>query len=161
MDAHTHSPLATKVRTENPYTRWANIFARAHSDTQSIAMALEVLDAVREQEHAARSQVAREVDRILEVAASLFGVPVKRLSERNRRQDFTSARYVAAALLRRRGWTTTKLGDLFGLDHSTIVTGLQRVETTHHLLVAVAKAEQQLALEAADAGPAAGSTVRP
>ena len=69
---------------------------------------------------------------------------MKRLRERNRHRDVTDARYVAAFLLRRRHWTTEKTGALFGLDHSTIVSGLQKVENTPRLLVAVAKAEHLL-----------------
>lgn len=130
-----------------PYARWADIFARAHHDTQSIAMALEVLDGIRERERVAPPPIAYELERILAVVASLFNVPVKRLRQRNRRQEVTSARYVAAWLLRRRRWATTKIGDLFRLDHSTIVSGLRRVENTHHLLVAASKAEQLLGLE--------------
>jgi len=141
------SPVSDPSGPVTPYTRWADIFARAHSDTHSIAMALEVLDAIREQERVAPPPITYEVDRILAIAASVFSLPVERLRERNRRYDVTSARYVAAMLLRRRRWTTTKIGELFGLDHSTIVSGLQKVENTHHLLVAAAKAEHLLALD--------------
>ena len=112
---------------QSPYERWADIFSMAVKDTHSIALALEVLDNIRALENIGPQPAADDTDRILAVVASLFSVPVKRLHERNRRRDVTDARYVAAFLLRRRHWTTEKTGALFGLDHSTIVTGLQKV----------------------------------
>ena len=160
MDATARS-LPAEAADDSPYARWADIFARAHNDTHSIATALEVLDAIREHERIAPPPIDYEVDRILTIAASLFSVPVKRLRERNQRQDVTSARYVAAVLLRRRRWTTTKIGDLFGLDHSTIVSGLSKVENTHHLLVAAAKAEQLLALDGVDSALISTPGLRP
>ncbi len=152
MDTAAQTLPAT-ASVDNPYARWADIFARAHNDTHSIATALEVLDAIREHERLSPPPVDNEVDRILAIAASLFSVPLKRLRERSQRQDVTSARYVAAMLLRRRRWTTTKIGDLFGLDHSTIVGGIQKVENTPHLFVAAAKAEQLLSLDGAGETP--------
>jgi len=148
MDAVAEAaPTPDPSEPSTPYSRWADIFARAHNDTQSIAVALEVVDAIREEEGTDPPPVTHEVDRILAIVARLFDMPVKRLRERSRRQDVTSARYVAAMLLRRRRWTTTKLGHYFGLDHSTIVYGLQKVANTHHLLIAAAKVEHLLRME--------------
>lgn len=137
-------PLASAAPPQSPYERWADIFVRAHDDTHSIALALEALDAIRSFENIGTRPAVDDSGRILAIAASLFSVPVKRLRERNRHRDVTDARYVAAFLLRRRDWTTEKTGALFGLDHSTIVSGLQKVENTPRLLVAVAKAEHLL-----------------
>ena len=138
-------PMPPAVAPQSPYEgRWADIFARAYSDTHSIALALEVFDAIRALENISTQPAIDDTSRILAVVASLFSVPVKRLRERNRHRDVTDARYVAAFLLRRRHWTTEKTGALFGLDHSTIVSGLQKVENTPRLLVAVAKAEHLL-----------------
>lgn len=132
MDATAQSLPANDAAADSPYARWADIFARAHNDTHSIPMALEVLDAIRAHERVAPPPIDYEVDRILAIAASVFGVPVKRLRERNRRQNVTSARYVAAMMLRRRRWTTTQIGDLFGLDHSrsSVVSRRWRSRTT-------------------------------
>lgn len=137
-------PTTPATAHKSPYERWADIFARAHRDTHSIAIALEVVDVIRALEDVGPPAVTYEADRILAIVASIFSVPVKRLRERNRHRDVTDARYVAAFLLRRRRWSTQKTGALFGLDHSTIVSGLQKVENTHHLLVAAAQAEHLL-----------------
>jgi Bacterial dnaA protein helix-turn-helix len=143
-------PMPAVAAPQSPYDRWAEIFARAHDETHSIALALEVLDAIRSLENIGGHLATDDTGRILAVVASLFSVPVKRLRERNRHRDVTDARYVAAFLLRRRHWTTEKTGALFGLDHSTIVTGLQKVEKTPRLLVAVAKAEHLLGPSSAE-----------
>lgn len=127
-----------------PYERWADIFSMALKDTHSIALALEVLDNIRALENIGTQPAADDTGRILAVVSSVFSVPVERLHERNRRRDVTDARYVVAFLLRRRHWTTEKTGAFFGLDHSTIVAGLQKVENTPRLLVAVAQAEHLL-----------------
>jgi chromosomal replication initiation ATPase DnaA len=133
---------------QTPYERWADIFSIALKDTHSIALALEVLDNIRALENTGTQPAADDSGRIVAVVASLFAVPAQRLHERNRRRDVTDARYVAAFLLRRRHWTTEKTGAFFGLDHSTIVTGLQKVENTPRLRVAVAQAEHLLGASA-------------
>src|SRR6185312_16560060 len=98
----------------------------------SIAIALEVLDTYRAREVLTRPADQDLPKRAIAIAASLFHVPAKRLLERNRRADVTSARYVAAWLLRRRRWSFPKIAELFGLDHSTMIHGLRKVATTSH-----------------------------
>jgi chromosomal replication initiation ATPase DnaA len=120
------------------------VFSRVYADARSIAIALEVLDAYRAREALVGLPYPDLPRRVLAIAASLFDVPVKRLLERNRCSDVTSARYVAAWVLRRQRWSYGKIADLFGLDHSTIIHGLRKVVTTSHLLLAAQKAEQFL-----------------
>jgi hypothetical protein len=125
----------------NPYERYANVFSRVYADARSIAVALEVLDVYRACE--ARSRPA-ELDfprRVLIAAASLFSIPPERLRERNRRTDVTSARYVAAWVLRRHRWAYPKIAELFGLNHATVIHGIRKVSATSHLLLAALKLE--------------------
>jgi chromosomal replication initiation ATPase DnaA len=148
MDATAESTAAPDLDEPNsPYTRWAAVFSKVHNETHSIEVALEVLDTLRERERVVRPRQHDESRRILEIAASLFHVPIKRLHERNRRSDVVSARYVAAWLLRRRHWSYPKIAEFFGLDHSTIISGLRKVARTNHLLLAASKAEHLLAFE--------------
>lgn len=126
------------------YERYADVFSRAYREVHSIALALEILDTYRACEALARPADLDFPKRVLAVAASLFNVPAKRLLERNRRSDVTSARYVAAWVFRQRRWALAKIAEFFGLDHSTIVHGLRKVATTSHLLLAALKAEQIL-----------------
>jgi hypothetical protein len=147
-----HAPsTVSPEKTSSAYSRWAAIFERAHHDTNSIAIALEVLDTLRERERGRVRAVTDEPGRILRIAAAHFHVPAERLRERNRRSDVTSARYVSAWILRRRHWSLVKLGEFFHLDHSTILSGLRKVDTTPHLLYAAHKAEQLLEIDP-DAG---------
>ena len=145
----THTPALDEPVT--PYRRWAEVFSQVHRETKSIEIALEVLDTLKERERVLRPRHRiDEPNRIVEICASLFYVPKKRLFERNRRNDVTSARYVASWLLRRRRWPTTKIGEYFGLDHSTIISGLRKVARTDHLLLAASKAEHLLQFETAN-----------
>jgi chromosomal replication initiation ATPase DnaA len=122
----------------------SRLFSRVYADVHSIALALEVLDTYRAREALTRPADLDLPKRVLAAAASLFHVPAKRLLQRNRRSDVTSARYVAAWVLRRQRWAHTKIAEFLGLDHSTIIHGLRKVTATAHLLLAALKAEQLL-----------------
>lgn len=126
------------------YERYADVFSRVYADARSIAIALEVLDTYRAREALARHADQDLPKRAIATAASLFHVPAKRLLERNRRTDVTSARYVAAWVLHRRRWSYAKIAELFGMDHSTIIHGLRKVATRGDLLLTALKAEQLL-----------------
>jgi hypothetical protein len=123
----------------SPYERYAAIFSLVHAETKSIPTALEALDAYR-----AREQLPIENDlpaKVLEVAASLFSVPVDRLMEPGRQRDKTSARYVAAWVLARRHWSSGKIGELLGLEASTVRHGIIAVDKTDHLRSAACRVE--------------------
>jgi chromosomal replication initiation ATPase DnaA len=133
------------------YERWSIIFSRVHAEVGSIPIALEVLDTYRARE-ALRPRPLDVPKRILAISAAAFSVPTDRLLERNRHRDVTSARYVAAWLLRRRRWSYPKIAEFLGLDHSTVIHGLRKVAAHDHLLLAASKAEQLLDLEFQAAG---------
>jgi len=145
MDAPvTSSTAAESHRSSSAYERYADVFSRVYADARSIAIALEVLDTYRAREVLVRPADHDLPKRAIATAASLFHVPAKRLLERNRRADVTSARYVAAWVLRRRRWSYAKIAELFDLDHSTIIHGLRKVAATGDLLLAALNAEQLL-----------------
>jgi len=129
------------------YARYAEVFSRVYRESGSIEIALEVYETYRAREDLARPKRVDFAQRILQVSASLFCVPPKRILERNRHRDVTSARYVAAWLLSRRRWSTVKIGTLLDLDHSTVLHGLRRVAGDNDLLLAAHKAEQLLELD--------------
>lgn len=143
MDAPaTSSTAAESHQPPSAYERYADVFSRVYADARSIPIALEVLDTFRAREALTRPADQDLPKRAIATAAALFHIPAKRLLERNRRADVTSARYVAAWVLRRRRWSYTKIAELFGMDHSTIVHGLRKVATIRDLLLAALKAEQ-------------------
>lgn len=128
---------------ESRYERLARAFSAVYAETGSIATALEVLDTQRE-----RAAVAKPAPdfprRVLAAAASLFYVPAARLLRPGRHRDICSARWVAAWILRRHNWSTTKIGGFLGLDHSTVLHGLRRVAGSNELLLAARAAEAAL-----------------
>lgn len=134
-----------------PYAHYAEVFSRVYRETGSIEIALEVYETYRAREDLARPKRVDFAQRILQISGSLFCVPPKRILERNRHRDVTSARYVAAWLLSRRRWSTVKIGTLLDLDHSTVLHGLRRVAGDDDLLLAAHKAEQLLELQDAAA----------
>lgn len=158
MDRRVGSPATDDALASSTYQRYADVFSRVYADAHSIAIALEVLDVYRAREALLGPADQELPRRVVATAASLFQVPAKRLLERNRRADVTSARYVAAWILRRRRWPYTKIAELFGLDHSTIIHGLRKVARSSHLLLSALKAEHLVDVETApracqDGGP--------
>lgn len=130
---------------DTAYDRLAQVFSRVYAETGSIATTLEVLDTQR-----ARELVAKPTPdlpkRVLAAAAALFHVtPPARLLRPGRHRDICSARWVAAWMLRRRNWSTPKIGRFLGLDHSTVLHGLRRVAASEDLLLMASAAEEQVA----------------
>jgi chromosomal replication initiation ATPase DnaA len=110
------------------YERLADLFSRIYSQTRSIALALELLDAERARDAAAAPIDLRLPSRIVEVAASLYYVrPARRLLRPGSHRDICHARWVASWLLRKQGWTTLKIGRFLSVDHSTVIYGLRRI----------------------------------
>jgi chromosomal replication initiation ATPase DnaA len=133
---------------ETAYDRLAQVFSRVYAETGSIATTLEVLDTQRARELVAKP-TADLPKRVLAAAAALFHVtPPARLLRPGRHRDICSARWVAAWMLRRRNWSTLKIGRFLGLDHSTVLHGLRRVAASHELLLIARAAEQELASDA-------------
>ena len=126
---------------ETAYDRLAQVFRRVYAETGSIATTLEVLDTQR-----ARELVAKPTPdlpkRVLAAAAALFHVtPPARLLRPGRHRDICSARWIAAWMLRRRNWSTVKIGRFLGLDHSTVLHGLRRVAESNELLLLARRAD--------------------
>jgi len=125
------------------YEDLAQVFSAVYAATNDIAIALEVLDA-----HRARAAILAPgptlPQRVLSVAASVFNLSPSRLLRPGRHRDLCSARWVAAWILRRQAWSTTRIGRFLKLDHSTILHGLRRVATDPMLMPYVKAAEEQL-----------------
>src|SRR5689334_4954085 len=129
---------------DTAYDRLAQVFSRVYAETGSIATTLEVLDTQR-----ARELVAKPTPdlpkRVIAAAAALFHVtPPARLLRPGRHRDICSARWIAAWMLRRRNWSTLKIGRFLGLDHSTVLHGLRRVAESTSLLTAARTAEEAI-----------------
>ena len=141
MDTTSAAANDTRTPAVAPYERYAAIFSLAHAETHSIAAALELVDTFRAKEAPSAYSDTDLPSRVLTISAALFSVPIERLHQRFRHRDVTSARYVAAWLLSRRHWASTKIGAYLGLDHSTVLHGIRRVETTDYLRTLACKGE--------------------
>jgi chromosomal replication initiation ATPase DnaA len=110
------------------YERLADLFSRIYSETRSIAVALELLDAERARNVTEAPIDLRLPSRVLAVAASLYYVkPARKLAQPGNHRDISRARWVASWLLRKHGWTTLKIGRFLSVDHSTVIYGLRRI----------------------------------
>ena len=137
------APMSTRSQLER-YEQLAGVFSRVYAVTNDIAITLEILDTHRE-----RNAIARPspdlATRVVAVAAAIFHVvPSSRLLRPGRHRDICAARWIAAWVLRRRGWSTLKIGRFFGLDHSTVLHGLRRVADSRELLLCARDAEAHI-----------------
>ncbi len=142
---------------ETRYDRLAQVFSRVYAQTGSIATTLEVLDTQR-----ARELVARPTPdlpkRVLAAAAAIFHVtPPARLLNPGRHRDICAARWIASWILRRRNWSTVKIGRFLGLDHSTVLHGLRRIAESNELLLAARTAEEIVDCEGPRRRPRSGA----
>ncbi len=149
----------TSPQQRGPYARYADVFSRIFSETGSIEIALEVYETFRAREQLHRPKRIDLPHRIVEISASLFGVPPKRVFEVTRRRDVVSARWIASWLLQRRRWSEQRIGDFFNIDHSTVHNGLRRVAANQELLLAAHNAELTLHLDLTEANELADIVV--
>ena len=61
-----------------------------------------------------------------------FGITLDEFYGRNRQQLFVSARAVVAQILRERGWSTPKIGQLIERDHSSVLNLLGTFDKLLH-----------------------------
>lgn len=63
---------------------------------------------------------------VIAAVARVFNIRVSRLMLPGQTWAPAHARAAAYRILRARGWSTTKIGKLFGRDHTTVMSGLRR-----------------------------------
>ena len=62
------------------------------------------------------------------MVAEATGITVADIMGPSRKAKFFIPRYMCIRLMRRRGWSTTKIGWIMNRDHSSIVNALKRAE---------------------------------
>ena len=62
------------------------------------------------------------------MVAEATGITVADIMGTSRKAKFFIPRYMCIRLMRRRGWSTTKIGWIMNRDHSSIVNALKRAE---------------------------------
>lgn len=134
-----------------PYARYADIFARIYAETGSVEIALEVYETYRAREQFDRPKRIDLPNRIVEIAAAIFGIAPTRVFKADRHSDVVATRRIVAWALYRRRWSTLRIGAFLNHDHSTILTGLRVVADDQELLLAAHKAEHLLEVDEAEA----------
>lgn len=62
---------------------------------------------------------------VIEMLSSKLGVDI---TDKSRKRDVTTARFVAFYWLRKNGYTCVEVAEMFGMHHSTVSYGVQEIE---------------------------------
>lgn len=130
------------MRNQTPlsYDHLATVFQQACSQGRSTADALRALDEYRLER--AATNVVVDSFRVVTLAAKAFGVAPRRVLDGDRHRAVCNARWVAAKVLSVRGWSSVQIGDVLGLDHSSVLHALKMIDRRPEL---VTEAEAVLA----------------
>jgi chromosomal replication initiation ATPase DnaA len=69
--------------------------------------------------------VNAEAKEVIEILSRKLGVDI---TDKSRKRDVTTARFVAFHWLRENGYTCVEVGDMFGVHHSTVSYGVRVIE---------------------------------
>lgn len=69
--------------------------------------------------------VSAETNDVIEMLSRKLGVDI---TDKSRKRDVTTARFVAFHWLRKNGYTCVEVGDMFGVHHSTVSYGVRVIE---------------------------------
>jgi chromosomal replication initiation ATPase DnaA len=112
-----------KHQQQMSYDDLANVFQQAIAQGGSIPDALRALDTFRLERAAAN--VVVDSYQVVAMAAKAFGIAPRRVLEGDRHRSACNARWVAAKVLHVRGWSSPQIGDVLGLDHSSVLHALK------------------------------------
>lgn len=119
------TPAEVVVEAED-YEALANIFARAYSETGSIADALRVYDRVRG--HVTQDVGAVNLNEIIRAVAAYDDVSPGKILSQLRDHEVAVARYKCWWLARQRKLSFPAIAAAFCRDHSSVIKGLDRFE---------------------------------
>ena len=71
--------------------------------------------------------MTKSEERLLRIICEEYGLTFGDLTGRRRTQSISEARFIAMYILRLRGQTLQRIGELFNRSHSTVIFGLQTV----------------------------------
>ena len=69
--------------------------------------------------------ISSETREVIGMLSSKLGVDI---TDKSRKRDVTTARFVAFYWLRKNGYTCMEVADMFGMHHSTVSYGVQEVD---------------------------------
>lgn len=77
--------------------------------------------------------LTRDAERTIDAVADHLHVSAADLRAGSRARDVARARHVVAWILRRNGWSFNQVGTALNVHHTTVMTGVQKVEANHNL----------------------------
>lgn len=69
--------------------------------------------------------ISSEANDVIGMLSSKLGVDI---TDKSRKRDVTTARFVAFYWLRKNGYTCMEVAEMFGMHHSTVSYGVQEVD---------------------------------
>ena len=69
--------------------------------------------------------ISSETKDVIRMLSSKLGVDI---TDKSRKRDVTTARFVAFHWLRKNGYTCMEIAEMFGMHHSTVSYGVQEVD---------------------------------
>jgi len=69
--------------------------------------------------------ISAETNDVIAMLSSKLGVDI---TDKSRKRDVTTARFVAFHWLRKNGYTCMEVAEMFGMHHSTVSYGVQEVD---------------------------------
>lgn len=137
LQARLFAPRAVRPRHQDPRTR-ALVEAQREREQREAEERLAATFAAQAEMDALvfqildPEQIAREPKRIIARVAAAFGFTCADIVGDRRTHDVVRARFAAIAAVREAhpDWSTTKLGQVFNRDHTSILHAIRKMERT-------------------------------
>jgi chromosomal replication initiation ATPase DnaA len=100
---------------------------------------------VERNEEAAQTQTMKISD-IIEIVAAEMDVDQDEITSKSRVQEVAAARAVVQAVMRDRGWVLSRIGTVFGTDHTTVMHNCRKIEQARAMIKAYDAAKTALTI---------------
>jgi chromosomal replication initiation ATPase DnaA len=87
-----------------------------------------------------------KISDIIEIVANEMDVDTKLVTSKTRVQAAADARAVVQAVMRDRGWVLSRIGTVFGTDHTTVMHNCRKIEQARAMIKAYDAAKTALTL---------------
>ena len=87
-----------------------------------------------------------KISDIIEIVANEMDVDTKLVTSKTRVQAAADARAVVQAVMRDRGWVLSRIGTVFGTDHTTVMHNCRKIEQARAMVKAYDAAKTALTL---------------
>jgi chromosomal replication initiation ATPase DnaA len=87
-----------------------------------------------------------KISDIIEIVAAEMDVDQDEITSKSRVQEVADARAVVQAVMRDRGWVLSRIGTVFGTDHTTVMHNCRKIEQARAMIKAYDAAKTALTL---------------